>query len=174
MPPDDRHPVAVRVKSISETVWLRLFFVPVFLIGAGFFSVVTFWPLWQILDARHWQETPCVVESSQVVAHQGDDSTSYSIEVVYHYCRAGQPYTSRRYNFVAGSWSGYRAKQAVVARYPSGRETVCFVNPKAPEEAKRWKARVAPFVDEWTRTTPDGEKVLAAFRAEIAKLRKGS
>lgn len=42
-----------------------------------------------------------------------------------------------------------------------------------PAEAARWKARLAPFVEEWVKSTPDGEKVLAAFRAEIAKLRKG-
>jgi hypothetical protein len=29
-------------------------------------------------------------------------------------------------------------------------------------------------VAEWTRTTPDGDKVLAAFRKEIAAIRAGS
>lgn len=135
MPPDDLQPAAQRVRKISDTGWLRLVFLPVFLLGAGFFCVVTFWPLCQMIASRRWAETPCVVESSQVIAHEGDDSTSYSLEVVYHYYRGEQRYTSRRYDFVAGSWSGYRAKQAVVASYPSGRETVCFVNPKAAEQA---------------------------------------
>jgi TRAP-type transport system periplasmic protein len=40
----------------------------------------------------------------------------------------------------------------------------------APDEAARWKAKVAPSVDEWVKSTPDGAKVLAAFRAEVAKL----
>ena len=41
-------------------------------------------------------------------------------------------------------------------------------------EAARWKARLAPFVEEWVKATPDGAKVLAAFRAEIAKIRGGA
>ena len=41
------------------------------------------------------------------------------------------------------------------------------------KELGRWHARLQPIAEEWARTRPDGEKVLAAFRAEIAK-RKGS
>jgi hypothetical protein len=42
----------------------------------------------------------------------------------------------------------------------------------ADEEA-RWQARVAPVVAEWTRETPDGAKILAAFRKEVQKVRVG-
>jgi TRAP-type C4-dicarboxylate transport system substrate-binding protein len=41
-----------------------------------------------------------------------------------------------------------------------------------PAESKLWKDRLAPITAEWVKTTPDGEKVLAAFRAELAALRK--
>jgi TRAP-type C4-dicarboxylate transport system substrate-binding protein len=41
-----------------------------------------------------------------------------------------------------------------------------------PEEESRWKARVTPVTEAWAKSTPDGEKVLAAYRAEIAKLGK--
>jgi len=37
----------------------------------------------------------------------------------------------------------------------------------------RWKARLQPMTDEWVRNTPDGAKVLAAFRAEVVKLKGG-
>jgi len=40
----------------------------------------------------------------------------------------------------------------------------------ADEEA-RWIATVAPVVEDWTKTTPDGAKVLAAYREEIDKIR---
>ena len=135
MPPDALHSAAQRSRRISDAAWLRLIFLPVFVLGAGVFFVVTLRPLCQMIDSRHWLEMPCVVESSQVVSHQDDDSTSYSLEVVYHYDRDDRRYTSRRYDFVAGSWSGYHKKQAIVARYPPGRETVCFVNPNSPEQA---------------------------------------
>ena len=38
-------------------------------------------------------------------------------------------------------------------------------------EVPQWKARVQPVIDEWLKNTPDGAKVLAAYRAEIAKIR---
>jgi TRAP-type C4-dicarboxylate transport system substrate-binding protein len=43
----------------------------------------------------------------------------------------------------------------------------------APEEDARWAAKVAPAVDEWAKSTPDGARVLAAFRAEVRKIREG-
>ena len=116
--------------------WLRLFFLPFFLLGTSGFFVLTVRPVLQVLAARHWQETPCVVQSSQLIYEQGDDSTSYRVEVVYHYTSAGQSFTSGRYSFVPAAFpSGYRSKQAIVDRYPSGRETTCFVNPTASSEA---------------------------------------
>ncbi|HXS42409.1 MAG TPA: TRAP transporter substrate-binding protein [Stellaceae bacterium] len=37
-----------------------------------------------------------------------------------------------------------------------------------------WKARIAPVIADWEKRTPDGAKVLAAFRKEIAAIRAGS
>ena len=42
----------------------------------------------------------------------------------------------------------------------------------ASEEA-RWKKAVAPLAAEWAKETPDGQKVLAAFRSEVAAYEKG-
>lgn len=41
----------------------------------------------------------------------------------------------------------------------------------SPDEEARWKARAKPVVDAWVASTPDGAKVLAAYRTEIAKVR---
>lgn len=43
----------------------------------------------------------------------------------------------------------------------------------APDEEARWKDRLAPITAAWVKETPDGAKVLAAFRAEIAAIRAG-
>ena len=43
-----------------------------------------------------------------------------------------------------------------------------------PQELARWNARLKPITEEWVKTTPDGAKVLGAFRAEIAKQKAGS
>jgi len=43
----------------------------------------------------------------------------------------------------------------------------------APEEEARWKALVGPVTEEWVKATPDGAKVLAAFRSEVAAIPAG-
>jgi TRAP-type C4-dicarboxylate transport system substrate-binding protein len=49
-------------------------------------------------------------------------------------------------------------------------QTIAQLDP--PEEA-RWKEAVAPVTEEWVKATPDGAKVLAAFRAELTAMRAG-
>jgi len=43
----------------------------------------------------------------------------------------------------------------------------------APDEEARWAQKVAPVIEEWTNETPDGKRVLAAFRDEVKKIRAG-
>jgi TRAP-type C4-dicarboxylate transport system substrate-binding protein len=40
-----------------------------------------------------------------------------------------------------------------------------------PAEAARWKAKLAPIVDEWVKRTPNGATILAAYRQELVALR---
>jgi TRAP-type C4-dicarboxylate transport system substrate-binding protein len=40
-------------------------------------------------------------------------------------------------------------------------------------EAARWATRVAPIADEWIKDTPNGAAVLAAYKAELEKVRSG-
>ena len=46
--------------------------------------------------------------------------------------------------------------------------------PLSPAEIERLQRTLAPLTEEWVAATPDGAKVLAAFRAEVEKIRKGS
>jgi TRAP-type C4-dicarboxylate transport system substrate-binding protein len=39
----------------------------------------------------------------------------------------------------------------------------------APAETERWKQRVTPVIDDWVARTPNGAKILATFREELAK-----
>jgi TRAP-type C4-dicarboxylate transport system substrate-binding protein len=39
----------------------------------------------------------------------------------------------------------------------------------APAEEAQWRARIAPVAEGWVKATPDGARVLAAYRAEIAR-----
>jgi TRAP-type C4-dicarboxylate transport system substrate-binding protein len=55
-------------------------------------------------------------------------------------------------------------------RKMQGHEVV--VLPKA--ELARWEKTLDPIIAEWVKATPDGDKVLKAFRAELAKIRGGA
>jgi TRAP-type C4-dicarboxylate transport system substrate-binding protein len=57
-----------------------------------------------------------------------------------------------------------------------GRETVkamsgYTVTVSGEDEFAKWRPRMQPLIDEWVKTTPDGEKVLAAYKVEVSKAR---
>jgi TRAP-type C4-dicarboxylate transport system substrate-binding protein len=41
----------------------------------------------------------------------------------------------------------------------------------APEEEARWRERIAPVAEAWAKATPDGARVLAAYRMEVQKIK---
>jgi TRAP-type C4-dicarboxylate transport system substrate-binding protein len=43
----------------------------------------------------------------------------------------------------------------------------------APEEEARWRERISPVAEAWAKATPDGARVLAAYRAEVARAAAG-
>jgi TRAP-type C4-dicarboxylate transport system substrate-binding protein len=48
------------------------------------------------------------------------------------------------------------------------------VTPLNPAERALWMKRIDPVIAAWEKRTPDGSRVLAAFRKEIAAIRSGS
>lgn len=111
------------------------FFAIFFLAGAGFLYAMFLRPLYGVWQSRSWQPAPCVVESSRVQSHRGDDGTTYSVDILYAYEFRGVPYKSSRYGFFDFSSSGRAAKQRIVRQYPPGRKTTCYVNPANPSQA---------------------------------------
>jgi TRAP-type C4-dicarboxylate transport system substrate-binding protein len=47
-----------------------------------------------------------------------------------------------------------------------------IVEPGAEQLAK-WRERVSPVVDEWAKSTPNGEELLAQFRQTFAEVQTG-
>jgi TRAP-type transport system periplasmic protein len=58
-----------------------------------------------------------------------------------------------------------RAEAKLLAAMPGQSVTTL-----APTQAAIWKTRIQPVIDDWVKRTPDGAKVLAAYRAEIQKI----
>lgn len=92
-------------------------------------------PMQKISAAKEWTETPCTVIWSRVRSHEGDDSTTYDVEIFYEYEVNGSVHRSNTRSFVSGSSSGLSGKQKVVKEFPARKETVCYVNPEVPEQA---------------------------------------
>ena len=49
-------------------------------------------PMMQILAAKGWKATPCKIIWSRVESHEGDDSTTYSVDMFYSYRFEGKEY----------------------------------------------------------------------------------
>lgn len=102
------------------------------------------------IHMRGWRETPAEIIWSRVSAHDGDDSTTYSVDLFYRYQVDGRDYRSNRYDVAGGSSSGRSGKQAVVSKHPPGSKLTVFVDPDKPWRAvvKRdlgWSALFALF-----------------------------
>jgi len=115
--------------------------VPV-LFGSFFIYVAFVAPAEATREAADWEETPCVIVSSQLAKHQShsrkitDDVTyTYEIEVEFRYRYGGQDYTSDRYDLSDVNSGEEDWKQEVVDKLRPGTETVCYVNPDDPDHA---------------------------------------
>lgn len=122
-------------KNWSDGGCLIGFFALFLFAGLGVFIPFFALPAWRTVEARSWVATPCTILHSEVRAHPGDDSTTYSVDVLYAYRVGGREVKSSRYNFSAGSTSGLEAKQKVIARYPEGSAAICYVDPADPTRA---------------------------------------
>ncbi len=116
--------------------WAAIAFFAVFAIaGLGILLGVFLRPAMQIVDSRGWEAFPCRVEFSRVGVHRGDDSTSYSVDVLYSYEFGGRLFRSSRYGHLNMSSSGYSAKRDLVRKLGPGTEGTCYVDPDEPETA---------------------------------------
>lgn len=121
-----------RVKqSISQEATRRFssrgclipFFLLFVAVGLGLGYFLLYRPLARLVVARSWTALACVVESSTVRSHEGDDSTTYSVDIVYRYEVGGRTYRGNRYDFLGGSSSGYVGEAAGRRRAPGGSDS---------------------------------------------------
>jgi TRAP-type C4-dicarboxylate transport system substrate-binding protein len=64
---------------------------------------------------------------------------------------------------------GLEINKEVIARLRG--EPDRTVSTLAPDEMERWRKLLAPIADNWVKTTPDGANVLAAYQAEVQRIR---
>lgn len=133
-----RHSAALSVKKKQDGggCFLVAFFTIFFVAGSVMLFLMLIRPLYLVSTSGDWVETPCTIMSSKVGVHDGDDSTTYSIDIEYTYTVDGVAHTADRYSFMGGfSSSGRAGKKVVVRQYPKGAVRKCFVDPDDPESA---------------------------------------
>jgi len=104
-------------------------------VGVGVGCAFFLGPLIGIVRARNWVAVPCVVASSKIETDYGGEDVTYRANVVYSYKYNRTEYQGGDYGFTRYFSSGYAGKQAILARYPPGSKTNCYVNPNFPMEA---------------------------------------
>lgn len=104
--------------------------------GLAAFYYLTWQPIAGIVEARGWDQTTCVITSSEVAVSHGSDSTTYRVDIRYTYeAEWGETFQGDRYDFSTGSSSGYDGKARVVKAHPPGSEVDCWVSPEDPSQA---------------------------------------
>ena len=104
-------------------------------VGGLLFWFLALVPLTQTWAARSWERRTCTVEQSAVLSHDGDEGTTYSVDILYRWERGRGVERSSRYGFFGGSSSGYAAKAEIVRAHPPGAEVPCWVDPVRHGEA---------------------------------------
>ncbi|TFG40091.1 MAG: DUF3592 domain-containing protein, partial [Candidatus Aminicenantes bacterium] len=104
-------------------------------IGGGLTIVLLVVPLVRLAQASTWVETTATVVGSTLRSWSTDDGTSYQADVLYEYSAGGRSWTSSRRDFFPFSSGDADGAEAVLARFPEGSATVCFVDPADPSRS---------------------------------------
>lgn len=136
----DRRDATRRAKSVSGPKWAPrllpvILFAVFFLAGSAVLVAVGLPSLREWLSARSWPAVEATVIDSRVRAHHGDDSPTYSVQVVYEYRVGDQTYRSNRDGLVSGRSSGYEGKERRVRAMRPGAKVTAYVDPNEPTNA---------------------------------------
>lgn len=129
-----RSPRRTRGRRGGRIVGL-LFFGLMFLIpGLLLLLLGVLLPALNMRSARSWEEVPCTVLSARSVLQPADydDPAAYAPDIVYAYHRDGREHRSNRYGFGSFEDPDPAAIDGIIARYPVGRERICYVDPDDP------------------------------------------
>lgn len=116
------------VGKIGSTLFLGIF------LAAGLFFLFLLGSVClKVLATYTWKETPATIVQSKLVENPKTEDP-YSFEIKYSYQWEGRTFTSSKYSDAKASYGNYDTAQEKLTSLPAGEKTVCYVNPKNPEE----------------------------------------
>ena len=121
--------------STAQKIGVLIFSLVFLLIGALMVLGFTIRPLVQERRTNTWIATPCTVLTSVIRTDRRSQNHTYEAEVRYQYVFHGKSYISSIHNPNSNYSSDLRAKQAIVAQYPTGEASICYVDPNNPANA---------------------------------------
>ena len=113
------------------------------------------WALWQGYQrarvTQAWVETPCVVVEAEVESFlpTPNSPVAFRFLVEYEYEFAGEQHVGTRYKRIDGPTSQEDRAEGKLERFPPGKVTVCFVDPKEPSEAVLKRDSKGPLYSIW-------------------------
>jgi len=124
-------------KTGCFTYFFIFFGIPFALVGifTGYKSIRNFSDNYTM---KNWKEVPAKIITVKLISHDSDDSTTYSINLIYRYQINGKKYEGSRVNISGGSESGsyypilYRKLENIKE---AEKEYRCFVNPNNHAES---------------------------------------
>jgi hypothetical protein len=134
---------APTVSAVAFKLGTGLFLMLAGLAGAA----LLFIPWRKAMETRAWAETPCVIIESRIDQQQVSDFAGpvHRVFLKYRYTRGGEEFTGTRWRLgsffssedkdVAKKTPHFAEAEKLVARFPAGASTVCWVNPASPSEA---------------------------------------
>jgi Protein of unknown function (DUF3592) len=115
---------------------MALFFLVFAVVGGAILWFLFVKPLGKVIAARSWVPVPCTVVESRVDESTSEDGSTYRPLINAAYNVDGVDHRSATYDFSGNVYSGgYEGKAEIVARYPVGAQTTCYVNPDDTAEA---------------------------------------
>ena len=99
----------------------------------GAFFCFALWIGYQKAElSRGWDEVPCEITNSWVETRPPKSSPSYLFRIEYKYTYKDKDFVGTKRKRVDGASSVKSKAFELMADYPEGMRTVCYVNPKDP------------------------------------------
>ena len=125
----------------------KFFFTKIFPIPFILIGLVTLYmgvkDLGKAAESAQWPSVEGTILHSSLDVHHGDDSTTYSAEVMYTYEVEGTVYSSNRLKFGYARTGNPSDAQKIVNSYPIDSQVIVYFDPAQPEESVLVPGRTA-------------------------------
>ena len=128
-----------------------------------------------------------IAEPLAIHAFRADDVAKYHTRVSFGCVAIMYPMSKKRYEslpanvralldkYTGEPWSRQWCEQNITATEEIvnqwRKDPKHTVHVPSGSELQQWKAKFAPVLEEWKKETPNAEKLLDAYRAEVVKVR---